>query len=61
MDTNKLLKLLLVTNFLTLLLAGTAAYFAMEASESADDAYLAAESASSYASNVEDILNSQRR
>lgn len=59
MDINKLLKLLIVTNLVTLLLAGASAYFAMEARDSADDAYSAAESASNYASNVEDILNSR--
>jgi len=59
MDTNKLLKLLVATNLGTLLMAGAAAYFAMEARDSADDAYTAAESASGYASNVEDILNSR--
>lgn len=57
MDTKKLLKLLVVTNLVTLLLASASAYFAMEARDSADDAYLVAESASNYASSVEDILN----
>lgn len=59
MDTNKLLKLLVVTNLVTLLLAGASAYFAMEARDFADYAYSAAESASNYASNVEDILKSR--
>lgn len=56
MNTNKLLKLLIATNLLTLVLAGASVYFSMEARDSADDAYSAAESASSYA---RDILQSQ--
>lgn len=56
MNTNKLLKLLIATNLLTLVLAGASVYFSMEARDSADDAYSAAESASSYA---RDILQNQ--
>lgn len=56
MDTNKLLRILIATNLLTLVLAGASAYFAMEARDSADDAYSAADSASSYASDVQDML-----
>lgn len=56
MDTNKLLKLLIATNLITLILAGTSVYFAREARDSADDAYDSAESASSYASDIQDIL-----
>lgn len=59
METNKLLKILIATNLLTLTLAGVSAYYAMDARDIADDAYSAAESASSHASNVEDILNSR--
>lgn len=73
MDTNKLLKLLIATNLVTLLFAGASAYYAMEAKDSADWAYSAADdasnyassasryarSASDYASNVEDLLNSR--
>jgi hypothetical protein len=60
MDTNKLLKVLVVTNVLTLVLAVTAIYLAMEARDYADDAYSEAESASSRVGAVEDILNSRR-
>jgi len=56
MDTNKLLKLLIATNLVTLILAGASVYFAREARDSADDAYDSAESASSYASDVQDML-----
>lgn len=56
MDTNKLMKILIATNLLTLVLAGASAYYAIEARDSADDAYSAADSASSYASDVQDML-----
>jgi len=56
MDTNKLLKLLIATNLITLILAGTSVYFAREPRDSTDDAYDSAESASSYASDIQDIL-----
>jgi hypothetical protein len=60
MDANKMIKVLLLTNLLTLACAGAASYFAYQAMVSADDAYAEAESANSHASNAEDMLNARR-
>ena len=56
MDTNKLLKLLIATNLITLALAGSSVYFAIEARDFADYASAEASSARETASNIEDIL-----
>lgn len=60
MDVTKLIKLLVVTNILTLLLTGLSVYWAYEAWYAADDAYSAASQAQSDASDALDLLRSRR-
>lgn len=59
MEVTKLIRVLVVTNILTLLAAGLSAYWAYEARYAADDAYSAAAAAQSNASDALDILRSR--
>lgn len=61
MNTEKLLKTLLVSNIVTAVIALSSAYFAYQSMESADWAYSEASSASSYASDAADAASYIKR